>query len=65
MHTLDNPDDLESLVAKEDVIYFLLHSPQDGEEILVSKLVMFTSVSDIFHFRNSSLKQQHHSLVHP
>ena len=44
VHTLDNPDDLESLVAKEDVIYLLLHSSQDSEQILVSKLVSFTSV---------------------
>jgi hypothetical protein len=36
VHTLDSPDDLESIVAKEDVIYLLLHSPQDSE-ILVSK----------------------------
>jgi hypothetical protein len=37
VHKLDNPNDLESLVANEDVIYLLLHSSQDSEEILVSK----------------------------
>ena len=41
LHTLENPDDLENIVAKEDVIYLLLHSPQDTE-ILVRKTVSFT-----------------------
>jgi len=65
VHTLDNPDDLESLVANEDVIYLLLHSPQDSEEILVSETrqLLLQLVINIS-FRNSSLKHQHHSLVH-
>ena len=68
MHTLDKPDDLESLVAKEDVIFLLLHSPQDSE-ILVSKLSSaLLQVSSLIYllisFRNSSLKHQHHFLVH-
>jgi hypothetical protein len=31
VHTLDNPNDLESLVANEDMIYLLLHSPQGSQ----------------------------------
>ena len=46
VHKLENPNDLESLVANEDVIYLLLHSPQDSEEILVNKnFLSFTSIS--------------------
>ena len=36
VHTLDSPDDLERIVAKEDVVYLLLYSRQDSE-IIVSK----------------------------
>lgn len=36
MQSLDKPDELETLVAKEDVLYLLLHLPEDSE-ILVSK----------------------------
>jgi hypothetical protein len=36
VHALDKPGDLKTLVAKEDVVYLLLHSPEDTE-ILVSK----------------------------
>ena len=35
VHILDNPGDLESLVAKEDVVYLLLYSPHNTR-ILVS-----------------------------
>ena len=36
VHTLEKPDDLQNIVANEDVVYLLLHAPQDSE-ILVSK----------------------------
>ena len=36
VHTLVKPDDLQNIVANEDVVYLLLHAPQDSE-ILVSK----------------------------
>ena len=36
VHALHNPDDLENIVEKEDVVYLLLHSSQDSE-IQVSK----------------------------
>jgi len=40
VHMLDNQHDLESLVAKEDVlVYLLLHSPQDTKILVWSGLV--------------------------
>jgi hypothetical protein len=65
VRTLDKSRDLESLVAKEDVIYLLLHSPQNTE-ILVSKLVQALLQLVInLSFRNSLEKHQHHSLAPP
>ena len=39
VHTLNSPDDLENLVEKEDVLYLLLHSPQDSETLVSKTLV--------------------------
>ena len=41
VHTLDNPDDLERVVANEDVIYLLLHSPQDTETLVSKRRQLF------------------------
>ena len=46
VHALHNPDDLENIVEKEDVVYLLLHSSQDSE-IQVSK-----NSSALLHFVN-------------
>lgn len=57
VQTLDNPADLETLVAKEDVVYLLLHSPQDSE-ILVSRTIFSSLFGYLLIFFHSEFRER-------